>query len=177
MKPPAGVQLRPMAAGQWPGVERIYRQGVAGGLATFESAVPSWEDFSARKIAQLGLVAVDRDGAVIGWIAASPVSARWAYRGVIEHSVYVDAAQAGRGVGTALLGALGARARARGYWTIQCAIFAENHASRALHRKAGFREVGYRERIAQVPAGPLAGQWIDTVLYELRLEPGAAAET
>lgn len=142
MKPPAGVQLRPMAAGQWPGVERIYRQDVAGGLATFESAVPSREDFSARKIAQLGLAAVHRDSTVIGWIAASPVSARRAFRGVIEHSVYVDAAQAGLGVGTALPGVL-----------------------------------GYRERSAQAPAGPLSGRWIDTVLYELRLEPGAATHT
>lgn len=142
MKPPAGVQLRPMAAGQWPGVERIYRQGVAGGLATFESAVPSREDFSARKIAQLGLAAVHRDSTVIGWIAASPVSARRSYRGMIEHSVYVDAAQAGLGVGTALPGVLGCR-----------------------------------ERSAQAPAGPLSGRWIDTVLYELRLEPGAATHT
>ena len=142
MKPPAGVQLRPMAAGQWPGVERIYRQGVAGGLATFESAVPSREDFSARKIAQLGLAAVHRDSTVMGWIAASPVSARRSYRGVIEHSVYVDAAQAGLGVGTTLPGVL-----------------------------------GYRERSAQALVGPLSGRWIDTVLYELRLEPGAATHT
>lgn len=46
-----------------------------------------------------------------------------------------------------------------------------NHPSLSVHRKLGFREVGYRERIAQAATGLLAGQWIDTILYEFRMEP------
>lgn len=42
-------------------------------------------------------------------------------------------------------------------------MMAENTASRALHRKAGFRDVGVRERY-----GHLNGVWHDVVLLERR---------
>jgi phosphinothricin acetyltransferase len=42
---------------------------------------------------------------------------------------------------------------------------AENHASRALHSKCGFREIGIRERL-----GHLGGVWHDVVLLERRSE-------
>lgn len=52
---------------------------------------------------------------------------------------------------------------AEGYWTLQAQIMAGNRASRALHQRSGFREVGYRERY-----GHLDGVWHDVVLYERR---------
>ncbi|WP_434614434.1 GNAT family N-acetyltransferase [Arthrobacter sp. A5] len=157
-----------MADGDWEAVRRIYGQGIASGNATFEALVPTKSEFLSSRIPELCLTATD-GGAIIGWAAASPTSARGAYRGVVEHSIYVDPEQAGRGIGRILLSELINSARANGYWTIQSAIFPENTASRALHRKAGFREVGRRERIALMAHGPWAGQWRDTILYELRL--------
>ena len=56
---------------------------------------------------------------MLGWAAASATSTRDVYRGVVEHSVYVDPTARGRGVGSALLAALCAHADERGYWTIQ----------------------------------------------------------
>jgi L-amino acid N-acyltransferase YncA len=50
-----------------------------------------------------------------------------------------------------------------GYWTLQAQIMAENTASRALHKKCGFREVGFRERY-----GHLDGVWHDVILMERR---------
>jgi phosphinothricin acetyltransferase len=88
---------------------------------------------------------------------------------VVEHSLYVDPAAGGRGVGTFLMGALLDESRNRGIWTVQATVFPENASSLALHRKFGFREVGRRERIALMGHGPLAGTWRDTVLLELRL--------
>ena len=52
---------------------------------------------------------------------------------------------------------------ADGYWTLQAQILARNQASRALHRKCGFREVGYRERY-----GHIDNVWHDIVLLERR---------
>lgn len=161
--------VREMAADHWPAVQRIYAAGIAGGNATFAEAPPSREDFFAAKIPGLGLVAVSDAGTVLGWAAATPTSSREVYRGVVEHSVYVDPSAAGRGVGLALLHALAARARELGMWTIQSSILAENAASLALHEKAGFRQVGRRERIGFMTYGPLAGTWRDTILMELRL--------
>lgn len=162
------IDIRPMTAGDWPAVEAIFAAGIAEGEATFETATPSWRDFDAGKIDDPRLVAVDDAGTVVGWAAASRVSARAAYRGVIEHSVYVDPARRGEGVGARLLEAFVERADAAGFWTIQSSVFPENEASLRLHEKNGFRVVGRRERIAQTLVGPRAGQWRDTVLIERR---------
>ncbi|HEX2303613.1 MAG TPA: GNAT family N-acetyltransferase [Gaiella sp.] len=152
-----------MSSADWPAVERIYAQGLATGVATFETDVPSWEDWDTTHLPEPRLVAGDED-AVVGWIAVSRVSRRGVYAGVVEHSVYVDEDARGRGVGRALLEALVAVAPRHGIWTIQTSIIASNEASLALHAAAGFRVVGRRERIAQRD-----GVWHDTVLLELRL--------
>ncbi|TQJ30926.1 phosphinothricin acetyltransferase [Microbacterium sp. SLBN-146] len=163
------MHVRPMGADDWPAVEAVYRQGIATGNATFESEPPSdWSTFDAGKITTGRLVAVDDDGILAGWVAASRISARDVYRGVVEHSVYVADSARGRGVGALLLAAFLRAADDDGIWTIQSSVFPENVASLALHERAGFRRVGQRERIAFMTYGPWAGQWRDTVLIERR---------
>ena len=147
----------------WADVARIYRDGLATGFASFETEVPTWDDWDAAHLPALRYVA-ELDGGVVGWLAVSPTSRRECYRGVVEHSVYVDEAVRGRGVGLGLLGRLVADAPMHGIWTIQTSIIAENAASLALHEATGFRRVGRRERIAERD-----GAWHDTVLLELRL--------
>jgi phosphinothricin acetyltransferase len=161
------VTVVPLGREHWPEVERIYAAGIATGHATFESEPPSWEQFDAAKLPDQRLVAVE-DGRVVGWAAASAVSDRCVYAGVVEHSVYVDPAAGGRGVGRLLLDALVASTEAAGIWTIQSGVFPENAASLALHRAAGFREVGVRERVGRMTYGPLAGRWRDVVFLERR---------
>lgn len=162
------MHVREMRPEDWPAVEEIYREGIEDGEATFETRTPSWRDFDAGKVAAPRLVAHDDDGRIVGWAAASPVSSRPAYRGVIEHSVYVRRGVRGRGVGALLLDAFVAGAEEEGYWTIQSSVFPENTASLRVHERAGFRIVGRRERIARSLVGPRAGQWRDTVLIERR---------
>jgi len=161
------VEVRAMTADDWPAVREIYAAGIAAGNATFESEPPAWEAFDAGKRQDLRLVAVD-EGAVVGWAAASPISSRPVYAGVVEHSLYVASDRQGRGVGRILLDALLARADELGVWTVQSAIFPENTASLHLHESAGFRVVGRRERIALMATGPWSGQWRDTILIERR---------
>lgn len=143
-------------------VRRIYALGIATRNATFETEVPSPQALDAKWIAGQRWV-VELDGAVAGWAAMTRVSPRDCYRGVGETSIYVDTALTGRGLGRALLARQVEAALAGGFWTLQTSIFPENEASLALHRRAGFREVGRRERIAQ-----LDGAWRDTILLELR---------
>ena len=156
-----------MQAADWALVEEIFDQGIRGGEATFETATPSWETFDAGKIEAPRLVA-EVEGRIVGWAAASLVSSRPVYRGVIEHSVYVHENARGQGVGRALLEAFIGAADDAGFWTIQSSIFPENTASLRLHEQAGFRIVGRRERIARSMLGPHAGQWRDTILIERR---------
>ena len=164
----ATLILARMDAAHWPQVEAIYAAGIATGHATFEATTPSWEAFDAGHLPDHRHVCLDDDGRVVGWAAVSPVSARAVYDGVVEHSVYVAQAARGCGVGRVLLDELIRSTEAAGIWTIQSSVFPENAASLALHRAAGFREVGTRRRIARMSAGPLAGQWRDTVLLERR---------
>lgn len=160
--------IRPLLAPDWPEVQSIFSEGIAGGHATFEPEPPSWQTFDTGKLEHSRLVAVDAAGAILGWVAASPVSTRPVYAGVVEHSVYVASSARGRGVGAALLAAFIASAERNGVWTIQSSIFPENLASLRLHAAFGFRTVGRRERIALMSYGPLAGHWRDTLLLERR---------
>ena len=169
------IRLREMEDADWPAVERIYEQGIEDGEATFEVATPDWVAFDAGKIPGLRFVVVDDGGDVIGWVAASPVSSRPAYAGVVEHSVYIDRAARRQGVGRLLLDAFIAAAESAGIWTIQSSIFPENAASLRLHEAAGFRVVGRRERIARSGKGPHAGLWRDTLLIERRRSDGVDA--
>jgi L-amino acid N-acyltransferase YncA len=162
------AEIREMDAGDWPAVQQIFAEGIAGGEATFEIQTPTWEAFDSGKLRTLRLVATDSADAVIGWVAASSVSTREAYRGVVEHSVYIGNRARGHGVGRTLLDAFVIAADAAGIWTIQSSIFPENLASLRLHERAGFRVVGRRERIARSRLGSHAGQWRDTVLIERR---------
>ena len=155
--------VRTLAHSDWPDVARIYEEGLATGVATFETELPSWEMWNGAHLPAPRLVA-ERDRGVVGWVAVSRVSRRPAYRGVVEHSIYVDAGARGSGVGRTLLEALVAEAPAHGIWTIQTSIIEANEASLRLHERLGFRVVGRRERIAQ-----LDGVWRDTLLLELRL--------
>jgi len=158
------VELRDLRPGDWPEVARIYEQGIATGNATFESEVPSWEEWDAAHLAGHRFVA-GVDGEVEGWIALAPVSRRPCYAGVAEISVYVAENARGNGVGSELVAALVESAERDGLWTLQTSVFPENEPSLALLRRFGFRTVGTRERI-----GRLHGVWRDTVLVERRSE-------
>jgi L-amino acid N-acyltransferase YncA len=158
----AGMRIEAMTDADAAAVLAIYQAGIEEGNATFETRAPGWEEFTAARLPGHRFVATVA-GQVSGWVAASPVSGRCVYAGVVEHSVYVHPAARGRGTGRALLAALIASTEAAGIWTIQSSIFRENAASAALHRAAGFRVVGTRERIAQHH-----GRWRDTVLIERR---------
>ncbi|KUJ36534.1 N-acetyltransferase family protein [Streptomyces sp. NPDC093228] len=159
----AGVRIAAMGPEHADDVLTIYRLGINEGNATFETTVPTWQHFDATKLPGHRHVAVDGTGRVLGWVAAVPVSDRCAYAGVVEHSVYVHPGNRGRGVGSALLRALITSTEAAGIWTIQSGIFPENTGSLVLHRKAGFRVIGTRERI-----GRHHGVWRDVVLIERR---------
>lgn len=158
-----------MAAADWPDVKRIYAEGIATGLATFETAPPdSWDDFIRTKIPECCITVRDEAGTMAGWAVLIPVSYRPVYRGVAEASLYIAEAYRGRRVGEALMEKTIQVSEANGYWMLQSATFPENIASRALQHRHGFRLVGKRERIGRMAHGPLAGRWCDTLLLERR---------
>jgi L-amino acid N-acyltransferase YncA len=158
-----GPRINIMSSAHADQVLAIYQAGLDSGNASFETTAPSWEQWDRAHLAAHRFVATDADGSVVGWVAATPVSSRCVYAGVLEHSVYVRPDHQGRGVGAALLAAFIDATEAAGVWTLQSGIFPENTASLTLHQRAGFRVVGTRERI-----GLHHGVWRDVVLIERR---------
>ncbi|MEU5864018.1 GNAT family N-acetyltransferase [Nonomuraea sp. NPDC047529] len=159
-----GLEIRPMRESDAAEVLAIYQDGLDTGQASFETTAPSWEGFSASRLPHLRYVATDGDsGEVLGWVAASAVSSRPVYAGVVEHSIYVHPGCQAHGIGRALLAAFIAAAEDAGVWTIQSGVFGENAASLNLHQALGFQVVGTRERI-----GRHHGVWRDVLLIERR---------
>jgi L-amino acid N-acyltransferase YncA len=151
-----------MRASDWEQVSSIYLEGIRSGHSTFETTIPTWDQWDAGHLPFARLVIRNGD-LVSGWAALSPTSRRPVYRGVAETTVYVTESQRGRGIGRALLEALIDESEKNDIWTLQASIFPENTASLELHLHCGFRELGRRERIAQ-----LNGIWRDTILLERR---------
>ena len=166
------VLIEPMTPADWPAVRRIYAAGIATGQATFETEAPGWDAWNRSHLPVCRLVARaagsgngsgNNAGGVLAWAALAPVSGRACYAGVAEHSIYVDAAARGRGIGKRLLGELARQSEAAGIWTLQSSVFPENAASIAVHLACGFRILGRRKRVAM-----LHGVWRDTVIMERR---------
>ena len=156
------IAVRPLVLKDWPTVSKIYAEGITTGLATFETEVPSWEDWTIKYIDTCRLVA-EIDNQVVGFAVLTSVSNRKVYRGVAEVSVYIAEAHRNKTIGKTLLIALINKSESQGFWTLQAGIFSENKASIHLFKNCGFRVVGIREKI-----GKLNNTWFDNHFLERR---------
>ncbi|MGN0413531.1 MAG: GNAT family N-acetyltransferase [Lachnospiraceae bacterium] len=156
--------IREMVSEDWESVAEIYTQGLESGISTFNTECPTYEEWDKAHCKECRYV-FEEDGKVVGWIAISPTSGRCVYKGCVEMSVYLDGEYQGRGIGYQLVEKLITEAGKAGFWSIYSAIISRNTASIALHKKCGFREIGYRERIAK----DRFGNWQNTTLMEFRL--------
>lgn len=158
------TEIREMKEDDFPVVQRIFAQAISEGIFTFRSDVPSVEEWDASHLSSCRLIII-ADSQVAGWCALNPVSSRDCYKGVAEVSIYIDERYRNCGFGTALLTRLCTDAASHGFWSLLSVVIAGNEASLRLHRKCGFREIGYRERIAK----DIFGNWKDTIMFEKRL--------
>jgi L-amino acid N-acyltransferase YncA len=166
----APVTIRAAQPADAPAIAAVYNAGIAERQATFETRpraaaeIVDWFDHGLPF-----LVAEDGDGRVVGFARVTPYSDRPFYAGVGEHTVYVDAAARGQGLGRRVLDELAAESERRGLYKLTSRIFTTNAPSRAVHRAAGFEEIGVKRR-----HGRLDGEWKDCVVVERLL--GEAAD-
>lgn len=141
----------------------IYNEGIEDRVATFETRLRHVDEVRHWFDGRHPIIAITHDsGRVIAFAATFAYRPRECYAGIAETSVYVARDARGRGAGRMALQALIDAARDAGFWKLLSRIFPENHASRALVRSLGFREVGIYQRHAQ-----LDGKWRDVVIVEL----------
>ena len=158
-----GIEVRAATAADATAVTAIYNRGIVERQATFETRERRAEEIEQWVYEGRPFIVAEDDatGAIVGFARVSAYSTRPAYAGVGEHGVYVDPVARGRGVGKQLLDALARRAEDDGYYKLTSRVFTTNAASLALHRAAGFTEVGVQRRHAR-----LDGEWKDTTLVE-----------
>jgi L-amino acid N-acyltransferase YncA len=156
--------VRPALADDCEAIASIYNEGIAEGRSTFETAARTSADIQDWLSLDLPVLVAERSGGVVGWARIARYSPRPCYAGVGEASIYVRGTERGRGLGTALAGALRREAEKAGFHKIVGKLFVDNAPSRRLVDRSGFREVGIHLRHGQID-----GDWCDVLVVELLL--------
>ncbi|MGK2897389.1 MAG: N-acetyltransferase family protein, partial [Burkholderiaceae bacterium] len=113
---------------------------------------------------------VERGGAVQGYAYANHFRPRRAYRFCVEDSLYLAAGAQGQGLGRLLLVELMARCEAAGARQMLAVIGdSANLGSIGVHRTLGFEHAGVMKA-----AGWKFDRWLDVVVMQKALGPGAA---
>jgi L-amino acid N-acyltransferase len=151
-----------------PAILAIFNDVIATSTAIYQDDPTTLEEraawLSARRAGDFPvLVARDDDGTAIGIASYGPFNPRPGYATTVEHTVMLAPAARGRGLGTALVGALMETAGRSGVHAIIGAIDAENAGSIRMHERLGFVEVG---RLPEV--GRKFGRWLDVVYLQYR---------
>lgn len=159
------MRIRPALLGDAEPIREIYNDVVLTSTVTFDLVARTNEQQRDWIVNHSGahpaLVAVDEDGAIVGFGSLSPYRNRPAYRTTVEDSIYVASGRRDQGLGGALLEALLEAATARGFHTLIARIADHNEASIAVHRRAGFVDAGVEREV-----GRKFGRWLDVVVMQ-----------
>jgi L-amino acid N-acyltransferase YncA len=171
------VVIRAAADADLPAIAELYAHHVRTGTASFEVVAPGVGEMRRRHrdVVSHGLpyfVASlsENTTGLAGYAYATAYRSRIGYRHTVEDSVYVDPGCVRRGAGRALLAAVIAACETLGYRQMVAVIGgSDNAASISLHAALGFRHAGLLPAV-----GRKFDRWIDTVLMQRALGPGAS---
>ena len=162
------VEVRLARAEDAEAIRAIYNREVVETTVTFDLVPRSRTEQEAWLAAHSGahpaVVAVNRQGVVLGFGCLSRYRSRPAYSTTVEDSVYVHRDHRRRGVGQAILEELLGLARRHGFHSVMGRIVGGHEASIALHDACGFRMVGVESEV-----GRKFGRWLDVVVMQLLL--------
>jgi phosphinothricin acetyltransferase len=141
---------------------RIYNEGIAERIATFETRTQSPDELIELIEGGAIVLVAERDGEVVGFAKVRPYDdPSHYYSGVGEATLYVDRRARRSGAARALMEAVAREAERRGYHKLTGKIFTSNRPSIALVHSCGWREVGIHRR-----HGRLDGEWRDVLVVE-----------
>jgi L-amino acid N-acyltransferase YncA len=162
------ARIRAVAADDAAAIARIYNHYVTDTIVTFEEDPVTSSEIESRireiESASLPWLVAEQNGEVVGYAYAGKWKARRGYRIAVEVTVYLDAACAGRGIGSALYAELLAELKSKGIHTAMGGIALPNDASIKLHEKFGFKKVAHFKE-----NGIKFGKLIDVAYWQLML--------
>ncbi len=161
------IRVRSATETDAPALLEIYRPYVERTAISFETELPTTEQFAGRIAKCLSTwdwVVAEDDAACLGYAYGTAHRERAAYRWSVETSVYVREDQHRRGVATRVYDALLERLKTKGYCNAFAGIALPNDASVALHERLGFEMIGAFKRV-----GWKFGRWHDVAWLQRRL--------
>ena len=146
-------------------IRDIYNVEVAESTVTFDM-VPRTLDQQVAWIDEHSgghpaIVAVDREGVVVGFGSLTPYKDRPAYATTVEDSVYVHRDHRSQGIGKLLLEELVRLGRDHGFHTMIARIVGDHEVSIALHAACGFEHIGVEREV-----GRKFNKWLDVVAMQ-----------
>lgn len=169
--------IRPATAADLPAIVAIMDEVIANTLAIYAYEPVSLAErqpwFAAQQTGGWPVLVAELNGCVVGYGSIGVFRARPAYKYSGEHSVHVDAAHRGAGIGGALLTAHIAEARSMGLRTLIGGINSGNTSSLAFHERHGFVKCARMKDVAYK-----FGHWLDLIFVQLLLSgPETPTET
>ena len=166
---PNSVQVRAARSTDTRAITDIYNHYIRETIITFEEE-PILETEMAKRLdavqsAPLPWLVAEERGRVVGYAYGGMWKPRSGYRYSSEITVYCAPDCGGRGIGSALYGALFPELERRGIHAVVGGIALPNEASVALHEKFGMRRVALFEQ-----QGFKFGRWIDVGYWQRLLQ-------
>ena len=149
------------------GILNIYAPYIEATSLTFETAVPTVEEFAQRinhYLENWPWLVCEVDGKIAGYAYASRYRERVAYQWSVECSVYIHDDFQKAGVGRALYIALFAILQKQGFNNVYAVINLPNDKSVAFHESLGFTYFTTYENV-----GYKLGQWKNVGWWQLQL--------
>ena len=173
--PTGAITIRPACEADALAMLEIYRHYVEGSIVTFETEVPSVDEYTTRVRKYLAgwaaVVAQAEDGQLLGYAYGSSHRERAAYNWSVETTVYVTQDAQRGGIGRRLYAELIPMLVAAGYCNAYAGVAQPNPASVALHQAVGFKPIGTFPRV-----GYKFGQWHDVAWFHLPLREAPYTE-
>lgn len=156
------MNIRPATQADLPAILEIHNDAIRRLDAIWTETEETLEDRRAwlkeRQEKGFGVFVAEEAGKVLGHAGYGAYRPRSGYDRTIEHSIYLREEAQGRGVGKALMDAVIADARAKGFHLMVAVVDAKNTGSIAFHERLGFVHMGTLPQ-----AGHKFGRWLDQV--------------
>ena len=157
--------IRAATAADAVAVAALWNHFIRDTLVTFNHAEKNEADVAqtidGRQRAGHAFLVAGAPGRVAGFVTYAQFRAGVGYARTMEHTILVDAAERGRGLGRALIEAAEGHARAGGVHALFGGVSGANPDGRAFHLSMGYEEVAVLREV-----GWKWGRWLDLHLMQ-----------